>query len=58
MGEYGSKILNQKKVDKILNYLCESAYRTVEDEITRGYILTAISKLHASLGFVEGEKVD
>ena len=52
MGEYGAKIsTNSKKIIKVLDYLCKSAYRTFEDELTRGYILTAITKLHASIGF-------
>ena len=48
MGEYGAKTQNQKKIMKIIDNLCEAAYRNFEDELTRGYILTAITKLHAS----------
>lgn len=43
---------------KILNYLADAAYRPLEDELTRCYILTAITKLHATMGFNENEKVD
>ena len=49
MGEYGSKIPNQKKMLKILDNLCLAAYRTLEDELTREYVLNAIIKLHASM---------
>jgi len=58
MGEYGSTLPNQKKLIKILNYLSDAAYRPLEDELTRGYILTAITKLHATMGFVENPKVE
>ena len=43
---------------KILDYLSEAAYRPLEDELTRGYILTAITKLHATIGFIENPKVE
>lgn len=43
---------------KILNYLSDAAYRPLEDELTRGYILTAITKLHATMGFVDNPKVE
>ena len=58
MGEYGAKVQDQKKVLKIIDNLCEAAYRTFEDEITRGYILTAITKLHASMAFTDDKKVE
>jgi hypothetical protein len=58
MGEYGSSLVDQQKVMKILNYLSDAAYRPLEDELTRGYILTAITKLHASLGFIDNPKVE
>jgi hypothetical protein len=29
----------------------------LEDELTRGYLLSAITKLHMSLGFAENEGV-
>lgn len=58
MGEYASTLTNQKKLNKIIDYLAESAYRTLEDELTRGYILTAITKLHSALGFNENPKVE
>lgn len=45
-------------MNKIIDYLAESAYRTLEDELTRGYILTAITKLHSALGFTENPKVE
>jgi len=41
-----------------LNYLSEAAYRPLEDELTRGYILTAITKLHATMGFDDNPKVE
>lgn len=58
MGEYGSSLPNQTKKVKILNYLADAAYRPLEDELTRGYILTAITKLHAAINFEENPKVD
>jgi hypothetical protein len=58
MGEYGSTLPDHKKKVKILDYLAEAAYRPLEDELTRGYILTAITKLHAAMDYVESEKVE
>lgn len=58
MGEYGAKTQDQKKVMKIIDNLCEAAYRNFEDEVTRGYILTAITKLHASQGYTDDVKVE
>ena len=48
MGEYGSKIPNQKKMIKIIDNLCIAAYRNLEEELTRSYILNAITKLQAA----------
>lgn len=39
MGEYAAKMQNAKKLVKILDHLSDAAYRTFEDELTRGYIL-------------------
>jgi len=58
MGEYGSTLPDDKKIIKILNYLSDAAYRPLENELTRGYIMTAITKLHAALGFPENPKVE
>jgi hypothetical protein len=58
MGEYGCTLPNTKKINKILNYLSDAAYRPLEDELTRGYILTAITKLHVAINFEENPKVD
>jgi hypothetical protein len=58
MGEYGSTLPDAKKKIKILEYLCEVAYRPLEDEMTRGYILTAITKLHQAMDFVQNERID
>jgi hypothetical protein len=58
MGEYGSTLPDQKKKVKILNYLSDACYKPLEDELTRGYILTAITKLHSTLDFVDNEKVN
>jgi hypothetical protein len=57
MGEYGSTLPDKQKLVKILHYLADAAYRPLEDEITRGYLLTAITKLHAALGFEKDERV-
>lgn len=58
MGEYGATLPDQNKISKIVDLLSDAAYRTLEDETTRGYILSAITKLHASLNFVQNDKVD
>lgn len=58
MGEYASNLTNTKKMNKIIDYLCLAAYRNLEDENTRVYILNSITKLHASLGFPENIKVE
>jgi hypothetical protein len=58
MGEYGSTLPNQAKIVKIMNFLSDAAYRPLEDELTRCYILTAITKLHSTMNFVENPKVD
>lgn len=34
-----------------MELLCSAAYRPINDEMTTVYILNAITKLHASLGF-------
>ena len=58
MGEYGSTLPNQAKIVKIMNFLSDAAYRPLEEELTRCYILTAITKLHSTMNFVENPKVD
>ena len=58
MGEYGAKVSQREKMLKIIDHLCVAAYRPLEDELTRCYILSAITKLHASLGFEEIPKVE
>ena len=58
MGEYGARVTNQKKMLTIIENLCVAAYRNLEDELTRCYVLSAITKLHASLGFEENEKIE
>ena len=58
MGEYGSTLPNQNKIVKIMNYLSDAAYRPLEDEITRCYIMTAITKLHVTMSFIDNPKVE
>jgi len=58
MGEYGASLPDQKKKIKILDNLAEAAYLPLEDELTRGYILTAITKLHAAIDFIDNTKID
>lgn len=58
MGEYGSKIPNQKKMIKIIDNLCIAAYRNLEEELTRSYVLNAITKLQAAQGFPENIQVE
>ncbi len=58
MGEYGATHPDIEKRNKILKHLCTLAYRTLEDELTRSYILSAITKLHSTMGFPEHEGVN
>lgn len=58
MGEYAATLPSQKKINKILDNLCQAAYRTFEDENTRVYILNSITKLHASLEFPDNPFVE
>jgi hypothetical protein len=51
LGEYGAGLPDAAKKGKILNLLVQVAYRPLEDELTRGYILSAVTKLHQSMGF-------
>lgn len=46
MGEYGSTLPDLAKKTKIINHMVQVAYRPLEDELTRSYILSAITKLH------------
>jgi len=57
MGEYGSKNPSKTKMTKILDNLCIAAYRNLEDELTRSYVLSAITKLHTSMEFCDNENV-
>jgi AP-4 complex subunit epsilon-1 len=57
MGEYGSTHPDLEKRNKILKHLCNIAYRPLEDELTRSYILSAITKLHSTMGFPEQENI-
>ena len=57
LGEYGAGIPDLEKKTKILNLLVQVAYRPLEDELTRGYILSAVTKLHQALGFPENASV-
>jgi hypothetical protein len=34
------------------------AYRPLEDELTRGYILASITKLHSTMGFKENPEIE
>ena len=57
MGEYGSTHPDLEKRNKILKHLCNIAYRPLEDELTRSYILSAVTKLHSTMGFPEQENI-
>lgn len=46
LGEYGAGLSDLEKRVKILNLMVQVAYRPLEDELTRGYILSAVTKLH------------
>jgi len=58
MGEYVSDLPKTEKKMQILEKLCEASYRTFEDESTRAWVLSAITKIHAGLGFMDNTKVD
>lgn len=58
MGEYGSTSPDAQKRLKILNLLAKVAYRPLENELTRGYILSAITKLHSAMNFSENKDID
>ena len=45
-------------MNKILENLCTAAYRNVNEEITRVYIINAIMKIHCALGYVDNPKVE
>jgi len=57
MGEYGATHPDLNKRNKIMKHLCNIAHRTLEDELTRSYILSAITKLHSTMGFADNEEV-
>jgi hypothetical protein len=46
LGEYGPALPDMEKRVKIMSLLASVAYRPLEDELTRCYILAAITKLH------------
>jgi hypothetical protein len=58
MGEYGSTHPDLEKRNKILKHLCNLSYRPLEDELTRSYILSAITKLHSTMNFADNEGVN
>lgn len=58
MGEYAANLTDQKKINKILEKLCVAAYRNLEDENTRVYILNSITKLHASMNFPQNFQIE
>jgi hypothetical protein len=58
MGEYGASLPDQKKKMKILDYLSEAAYMPLENEMTRSYILVALTKMHMAVDFEENLKVE
>lgn len=57
MGEYGATLPDLEKRGKILKHLCLVVYRPLENELTRSYILSAITKLHSTMGFPENEQI-
>lgn len=58
LGEYGGRLDDQSKILKIMDLLSQFSYGTYEDERTRGFILTAITKLHMSLNFTPNKYVE
>ena len=45
MGEYGAALPDMEKRGKIMKHLSRVAYRPLENELTRSYILSALTKL-------------
>ncbi len=58
MGEYGAALPDMEKKAKILKHLSLVAYRPLENELTRSYILSAITKLQCTQGFPKNEIID
>jgi hypothetical protein len=58
LGEYGCSLPDFEKKTKILNLLANVAHRPLEDELTRSYILSSITKLHMAMQFVENPVVN
>lgn len=58
MGEYGAALPDMEKRAKIMKHLSLVAYRPLENELTRSYILSAITKLQCTLGFPKNEVIE
>ena len=58
LGEYGCSLPDHEKKTKILSLLANVAHRPLEDELTRGYVLSAITKLHMAMNFQENPVVN
>lgn len=58
MGEYGATLPDMEKRGKIMKHLSLVAYRPLENELTRSYILSAITKLQCTQGFPKNEVIE
>lgn len=58
MGEYGATLPDLEKRAKIIKHLSLVSYRPLENELTRSYILSAITKLQSTQGFPKNEVID
>ena len=58
MGEYGATLPDMEKRAKIIKNLSLVSYRPLENELTRSYILSAITKLQSTQGVPKNEVID
>ncbi len=58
MGEYSGGLQKKEKVIKIVTLLCDAVHRSYEDDHTRCWILTALTKMHANMAFESNELIE
>jgi hypothetical protein len=58
IGEYGSNLESSSKINEILEELTKVAEMQLEDEFTRGYVLSAITKIQCANNFADNVHVD
>ena len=57
LGEY-CQTIESKKQGKIIKYLCEAVYQPLDNDLTKCYLLTAITKVHMAMNFDHNPMVD